>query len=68
MRRYNYSVHYKNKRQGVDWTHLAQDRDKWQAVSRKGDETSGSIKRGNFMNPWELIRFSRELFPLELVT
>jgi len=45
-------IYIKKKRQGVDWTHLAQDRDNWQAVARKGDETSRSIKCGNFLNAW----------------
>jgi hypothetical protein len=32
--------------EGVDWIHLAQDRDQWRALEH-GNETSGSIKGGN---------------------
>jgi hypothetical protein len=31
----------------VDWIHLAQDRDQWEACER-GNEPSGSIKGGEF--------------------
>jgi len=34
--------------EGVDWMHLAQDRDQWRAVYEHGNEHSGSIKGGEF--------------------
>jgi hypothetical protein len=50
MGRHKYNVNLKkNKIPGVDWAHLAQDRDNWQSVARKGDENLGFIKRGNFL-------------------
>jgi hypothetical protein len=33
----------------VDWIHLAQDRDMWRALVN-GDEASGSIKCGEFLD------------------
>jgi hypothetical protein len=33
----------------VDWIHLAQDRDRWQACEH-GDELSGSTKCGEFLD------------------
>jgi hypothetical protein len=30
--------------EGVDWLHLAQDRDQWLAVGEHGNEPSGSIQ------------------------
>jgi hypothetical protein len=34
----------------MDWIHLAQDRDKWGGgYCENGDETSGSIKCGKFL-------------------
>jgi hypothetical protein len=35
--------------EGVDWIHLAQDRDQWQAHVH-GNEPSGSIKDGEFLD------------------
>jgi hypothetical protein len=34
----------------VDWIHLAQDRDRWRALCEHGDEPSGSIKCGEFLD------------------
>ena len=36
-------------RGGGDWMELAQDRDRWQALEY-GDEPSGSIKCGEFLD------------------
>jgi hypothetical protein len=33
----------------VDWIHLAQDKDRWSSCEH-GDEPSGSIKCGNFLD------------------
>jgi hypothetical protein len=34
---------------GMDWTHLAQNRDRWQALVNAGKKLSGPIKRGKFL-------------------
>jgi hypothetical protein len=34
----------------VDWIHLAQDRDKWLNSCEHGDEPSGTIKCGEFLD------------------
>jgi hypothetical protein len=34
----------------VDWIGLAQDRDRWRALCECGNEPSGSIKRGEFLD------------------
>jgi hypothetical protein len=34
---------------GVDWIHLTQDRDQWQALVN-GNEHSGSIKLADFLD------------------
>jgi hypothetical protein len=34
--------------EGMGWIELAQDRDRWRAV--RGNEPSGSIKRGEFLD------------------
>jgi hypothetical protein len=36
--------------EGVDWMHLAQDRDQWRAVVNMVNEPSGSIKDGGFLD------------------
>jgi hypothetical protein len=36
--------------EGVDWIHLAQDRDQWRVSFEHGNETSGPIKGGKFLN------------------
>jgi hypothetical protein len=36
--------------EGVDWVHLVQDRDQWWAVVNTGNELSGSIKCGGFLD------------------
>ena len=33
-----------------DWIELAQDRDRWRALSEYGNELSGSIKCGEFLD------------------
>jgi hypothetical protein len=33
-----------------DWIGLAQDRDRWQGAFECGEEPSGSIKRGEFLD------------------
>ena len=33
-----------------DWIGLAQDRDRWRALCECGEEPSGSIKRGEFLD------------------
>jgi hypothetical protein len=35
---------------GVDWIHLDQDRDRWPALVKHGNEPSGSIKCGEFLD------------------
>jgi hypothetical protein len=37
-------------REGVDWMHLAQDRDQWRALVNTGNKPSGSIKRREFLD------------------
>jgi hypothetical protein len=34
---------------GVDWFHLARDRDQWQIVFEYGNDPSDSIKDGGFL-------------------
>jgi hypothetical protein len=34
----------------LDWMHLAQDRGQWQALFEDGNEPSGSIKSGEFLD------------------
>jgi hypothetical protein len=36
--------------EGVDWSRLAQDRDQWRALCEHGNEISGSIKGGVFLD------------------
>jgi hypothetical protein len=36
--------------EGVDWMHLAQDRGQWRAFMKKGNESSGSVKGGEFLD------------------
>jgi hypothetical protein len=36
--------------EGVDWIHLAQDRGHWRALCEHGNEPSGSIKCGEFLD------------------
>ena len=35
---------------GMDWIDLAQDRDRWRTLFERGNETSGSIKCGEFLD------------------
>jgi hypothetical protein len=35
---------------GVEWIHLAEDRDQWWAFCERGNELSGSIKGGEFLD------------------
>jgi hypothetical protein len=35
---------------GMDWIGLAQDRDRWRTIVECGNEPSGSIKRGEFLD------------------
>ena len=35
---------------GMDWTELAQDRDRWQGICECGNERLGSIKFGEFLD------------------
>ena len=35
---------------GVDWIHLTQERNTWLAVVENNNETSGFIKRGEFLD------------------
>ena len=35
---------------GMDWIALAQDRDRWGGICKRGNELSGSIKRGKFID------------------
>jgi hypothetical protein len=45
------------RKEDVDWTHLAQDR--MTDCVERSNETSGSIKTGNFLTSWATISFSR---------
>jgi hypothetical protein len=36
--------------QGVRWIRLVQDRDQWRSVVENGNEISGSIKGGEFLD------------------
>ena len=36
--------------EGMDWIELAQDRDRWPATCECGDEPSGFIKCGEFLD------------------
>jgi hypothetical protein len=36
--------------ESMDWTDLAQDRDRWWALSKCGKESSGSTKCGEFLD------------------
>ena len=36
--------------EGGDWMELAQDKDRWQGTCEYGDEPSGSIKCGEFLD------------------
>jgi hypothetical protein len=36
--------------EGMDWIDMAQDRDRWRALCECGNEPSGSIKRGEFLD------------------
>jgi hypothetical protein len=36
--------------EGVDWIHLAQDSDRWRALCDHGNESSGSIRSGEFLD------------------
>jgi len=35
---------------GIDWIDLSQDRDRWRALANGGNEPSGSIKWGKFLD------------------
>jgi len=35
---------------GIDWIHLAQDRDRWWALASCGNVPSGSVKCGGFLD------------------
>jgi len=35
---------------GMDWIELAQDRDRWRGTCEGGNEPSGSIKCGEFLD------------------
>jgi len=43
---------------GVNWIHLAQDRDQWQTC-KHGNESSSSIKGREFLTSWVTVSFSR---------
>ena len=44
---------------GMDWTELAQDRDRWGAPCECGNEPLGSINAGNFLTSCKPVSFSR---------
>jgi hypothetical protein len=53
----------------VDWIALAQDRDRWRALCKDGDESSGSVKCRDsfFLLAEELLSSLEGVFTVELV-
>jgi hypothetical protein len=43
----------------MDWTHLTQDRDQWQALVNRVNEPSGSINVGKFLSSYVTVGFPR---------
>jgi ribosomal protein L34E len=41
---------FRKSKGGMDWINLAQDRDRWQRCGECGNELSGSIQFGEFLD------------------
>ena len=53
MPQFEVNIHMDLKEMGygvMDWIELDQDRDRWRALVRCGNEPSGSIKCGKFLD------------------
>jgi len=44
---------------GVDWVHLAQDRDQWRSLVNTVMNLQVTYKAGNFLTIWVAVIFSR---------
>jgi hypothetical protein len=49
--------------EGVDWIHLAQDRDRWRAVVNTVMNLRVPWKAGNFLTSWMAVSFWRRTLP-----
>jgi hypothetical protein len=56
---YNLKINAYNRMGGVDWMHMAQDRDQWQALVNTVINPQVPWKVGNFLTRWVTVSFSR---------
>jgi hypothetical protein len=52
----------------VDWTHLAEDKNRWRAVVKMVVESFGSRKAGDFLDGWATVSFSKRTLLCEVST